>query len=413
MSRLSWVTLAEVLDIAGGQVDPRVEPYASQIHVGGDNIESGTGRLFGLRPAGELGLISGKYEFGPDDVLYSKIRPALNKVARPDCRGICSADIYPLRPRPGLLDRHYLCYLLRNDAFLDYALKHSSRTNIPKINRDALLAFECALPPLAEQRRIADVLDRADAIRRKRKEAIALTEELLRSAFLEMFGPNSSKYATWPEVTFEQLAAQTPGSMRTGPFGSDLRHSEFVDEGVAVLGIDNAVQNQFGWGERRYITPAKFERLRRYRVRPGDVLVTIMGTTGRSAVVPDDIPLAITTKHLATLSIDGRIAESEFVAQAIHRHPAVLRQIAQANRGAIMSGLNLGLIKALTVRLPPLRTQCEFSRRTHEVRALSTRLSTADAAASDLFQALISRAFAGDLWRTRLRTADPHIEATA
>ena len=120
--------------------------------------------------------------------------------------------------------------------------------------------------PLPEQRRIADILDKADAIWRKRKEAIALTEELLRSAFLEMVGPQANGYAGWPEVEFESLAAPGPGAMRTGPFGSDLRHSEFVDAGVAVLGIDNAVRNRFAWDERRYITKEKYERLKRYTV---------------------------------------------------------------------------------------------------------------------------------------------------
>jgi len=390
------VRLGTVADVASGQVDPREEPYCNWPHVGGDNIESGSGRLFGLRTAQELDLISGKYEFGPEDVLYSKIRPALNKVALPDFKGICSADIYPLRPRNGKIERRYLAYLLRHDGFLGFAEKHSSRTNIPKINRDALLSYEFHLPSLSEQRRIADILDKADTIRRKRKETIALTEELLRSAFLEIVGPGARDYSNWPVRTVESLAARVPNAMRTGPFGSDLRHSEFVDEGIAVLGIDNAVQNRFAWGERRFITQEKYERLRRYTVFPGDVIVTIMGTTGRSAVVPDDIPTAITTKHLATITLDREQADPEFVSQALFTHPEALKQIAAANRGAIMSGLNLGLIKALRVPIPPIERQRKFARATARVRALAKRMSMGHET-EVLFNSLVARAFSAPL----------------
>ncbi|MCG8557124.1 MAG: restriction endonuclease subunit S [Proteobacteria bacterium] len=391
------VQLGDVIDVASGQIDPREEPYCDMPHVGGDNIKSGTGELFNLRTARELNLISGKYVFGPDDVLYSKIRPALNKVALPDFEGICSADMYPLRPHPERMHRRFLAYLLRHDQFLSFAAKHSSRTNIPKLNRPALLSFEFRLPPLPEQRRIAEILDKADAIRRKRKEAIALTEDLLRSAFLEMVGPCAKTYDTWPEASFESLAVPEKGSMRTGPFGSDLKHSEFVDEGVAVLGIDNAVQNRFAWGERRFITQKKYERLTRYTVRPHDVIVTIMGTTGRSAVVPADIPLAITTKHLATITLNRDVAEPEFVAQAIHRHPAILAQIHQANRGAIMSGLNLGLIKSLVVRLPPIEIQRAFGAFTKRLRDSLENQEAARSESEDLFGSLVGRAFSGKL----------------
>src|SRR5262249_30684070 len=163
---------------------------------------------------------------------------------------------------------------------------------------------------------------------------------------------------------------------------------------IAVLGIDNAVQNRFAWGERRFITPEKYDKLRRYTVLPSDVIVTIMGTTGRSAVVPDDIPTAITTKHLATITLDREQAEPEFVSQALFRHPEVLRQIAAANRGAIMSGLNLGLIKALRIPIPPPGRQREFARVTTRIRALALRMEE-HPHDEELFQSLLARAFSG------------------
>lgn len=291
------------------------------------------------------------------------------------------------------LHPEYLYYaLVSSPTFFDAQKQGSTHKTIyfPTVQK-----FHVLLPPLPEQKRIAAILDKADEIRRKRQEAIRLTEELLRSAFLEMCGPQARDYATWPVRTIESLARQENGSMRTGPFGSDLRHSEFVGEGVFVLGIDNAVKNRFAWGERRFITEEKYERLKRYTVFPGDVIVTIMGTTGRSAVVPDDIPAAITTKHLATITLDRNAAEPEFVAQALHRHPEVLAQIEGAQRGAIMSGLNLGLIKRLQLRVPPVEVQRNFARATVAVRAHEAKLRAGHEAL--LVASLTQRAFSAKL----------------
>lgn len=310
--------------------------------------------------------------------------------------GIIVADVVRFRGDPDRIDHRFLVHFLNSTAAQQQVAQRTKGTTRARVNLSDFKGLSVPTPTVAEQRRIADILDKADAIRRKRREAIALTEELQRSAFFEIVGPSAPDYETWPVRTIESLAAEDPGAMRTGPFGSDLRHSEFVDEGVAVLGIDNAVQNRFAWGERRFIPHEKYERLRRYTVRPADVLVTIMGTTGRSAVVPDDIPTAITTKHLATITLDRNQAEPEFVSQAFFRHPEVLRQITAANRGAIMSGLNLGLIKGLRIPLPPPRRQREYAEVTRRARALTTRM-TASSAADDLFNALVARAFSGAL----------------
>jgi len=156
--------LGRVIEIASGQVDPTKSPYCDLPHVGGENIESDTGAILNVSTAKELYLISGKYAFDESYILYSKIRPALNKVARPEFKGICSADIYPIRPATSELLLAYLPYMLLSKMFLEYAKKHSDRGKIPKVNRDALKAYIPSLPTPAEQRRIADCLTSIDEL---------------------------------------------------------------------------------------------------------------------------------------------------------------------------------------------------------------------------------------------------------
>ncbi|UQZ42537.1 restriction endonuclease subunit S [Bacillus subtilis] len=185
---------------------------------------------------------------------------------------------------------------------------------------------------------------------------------MVKSYFLDKVGPNHTQYSTWPIYKIEELASQTKGSIRSGPFGSNLKHSEFTDEGIFVLGIDNAVQNTFAIGKERYISNEKYKELKRYTVYPNDVIITIMGTTGRSAVVPDTIGTTITTKHLATLTLNQNLCVSEYISYCIHSHPEILYQIQLKNKGAIMDGLNLGIIKNLQLHLPPISLQKQFKK---------------------------------------------------
>jgi len=145
------VSLADVATIEGKLVDPRETAYKNMLHVGGANIVSETGELIKMQTAEEEKLISGKFVFNDKDVLYSKIRPYLKKVARPDFTGLCSADMYPLRPAEGRLHRDYLFFLLLSRDFTNYAIKVSNRAGMPKVNREQLFAYRFNLPSYKTQ----------------------------------------------------------------------------------------------------------------------------------------------------------------------------------------------------------------------------------------------------------------------
>ena len=259
------------------------------------------------------------------------------------------------------------------------------------------------LPPRPEQQRIVTLLDEAfvgiATAKANAEKNLQNAQELIGIGFKSI--TESLDPAKWPMLQVQALAASHKGAMRTGPFGSQLLHSEFVDEGIAVLGIDNAVANEFRWDRRRYITEEKYQEMGRYRVFPGDVLITIMGTCGRCAVVPDEIPLAINTKHLCCITLDREKCLPEYL-HSYFLHDLTARDYLTAHaKGSIMAGLNMGIISELPVRLPSLEVQAEIVKRfaglSEETQRLETIYQHKLTALDELKKSLLHRAFNGDL----------------
>jgi type I restriction enzyme S subunit len=171
--------LSVVVRIAEGQVDPRVEPFASMMLIAPDHVESGTGRLLQATSAAEQGAISGKYLCEAGDVIYSKIRPALRKVCIATDQCLTSADMYPMRPSPELVPR-YLSYFLLSDRFSSYAVLESERVAMPKINRDAFGRIRIPIPTRLEQLRVVDELDAAQFHLRSVSDRVSRQSESLR-----------------------------------------------------------------------------------------------------------------------------------------------------------------------------------------------------------------------------------------
>jgi type I restriction enzyme S subunit len=206
----SWqvIIFNEVVQIQQGQVDPKKEPYSEMIHVGPDNIEQGTGRLLSCKTAKELQLISGKYLFTETAVLYSKIRPHLRKATLPTFSGLCSADMYPCRPRSNRLVREFLFYFLLSERFTANAVACQARTGIPKINRTQLGSILLPLPDPSEQSIIARCLQSCDSkIECLEREALFL-DELFRALLEELM---TGRLSAVPliEATREPLKNET------------------------------------------------------------------------------------------------------------------------------------------------------------------------------------------------------------
>lgn len=153
-----------------------------------DMIESNTGKVIEKHYCSIDEAGSSTHWFDEQHVLYSKLRPYLNKVVLPDALGLATTELVPMLPDPKRLDRKYLYYYLRSEQFVLWINEQVAGAKMPRVSMNIFWAHEIPLPPLEEQKRIAAILDKVDAIRHKRQQAIALADDFLRSLFLDMFG---------------------------------------------------------------------------------------------------------------------------------------------------------------------------------------------------------------------------------
>lgn len=399
--------LGEVLERTE-TVDPTRAPHSKFLYV---DVSSVSNENFEITGATEmLGADApsrARRRIAEGDVIFATIRPTLQRIAQVprDLHGeVCSTGFIVLRATPRLEPR-YLYYFLFSDAFTRAMETLQTGASYPAVTDGQVRQQPIPLPPLDEQKRIVAVLDEAfEGLSRARANAeanLADARELFARHAASLFDHAAAEARSTRTVA--EIASPEKGSIRTGPFGSQLLHSEFVESGVAVLGIDNAVKNEFQWAKRRFITEEKYKELSRYTVRPGDVIITIMGTCGRCAVVPDDIPRAINTKHLCCITLDQQLCSPDFL-HAYFLYSPVARDYLDAQvLGSIMDGLNMGIIKEMPVSLPALDVQKDVVSAISEMRgsslALAASYSDDIAELHTLRQSLLQKAFSGELTR--------------
>jgi type I restriction enzyme S subunit len=386
-------TLADVCEISSALVDPRRNEYQSLVHVGGANIEANTGELFNLKTAKDEGLISGKFVFDEKMVLYSKIRPYLMKVARPDFKGLCSADIYPLVPRDGRLDRGFLYYVLLTERFTEFAVAGSARSGMPKVNREHLFAYSLSVPPLPEQRRIVGILDESfDGIataktnaEKNLQNARALFESHLQAVFTQ-------RDEGWVEKHLKEVCEKiTDGTHQT---------PKYFDDGIIFLSSRNVTSGRVDWDRIKYIdTKQHLEMHKRVAPRRGDVLLAKNGTTGVAAIVDRDTTFDIYVSLALLRALP--VIRPQFLLYFINS-PAAKHQFNKRLKGIGVPNLHLEEIREVRISYPSNVDKQDhivagFDCLAAETQRLESFYRRKLAALDELKKSLLHRAFSGQL----------------
>ena len=177
---LDSIAILDRQSIHPSEVDAAT-PYLGLEHLDGD------GGIDRTQTVGSAGLKSNKFQFSDRHVLFGKLRPYLRKIVRPRFSGVCSTDIIPILPKEGV-SRDFLFYFLRTPDTVNLATSLCSGANLPRLGPKQLASFQIPLPPFDEQKRIVEILDKAEALRAKRRDALTQLDTLLQSTFLDMFG---------------------------------------------------------------------------------------------------------------------------------------------------------------------------------------------------------------------------------
>jgi type I restriction enzyme S subunit len=294
-----------------------------------------------------------------------------------------------LRPQQEKLDPRYLFRWFSSGPIQKTVRSFGQQTtNISNLNIERCLALAIPLPSLAEQRRIAEILDKADALRAKRRAALAQLDTLTQSIFVDMFGDPVGN-SRWPVASLGSVLT----SMRYGPRFYD---EEYAEDGIRIVRITDLSEG----GSLDYKAMPKLrvaaQDFEKSALRPGDVIFARSGATvGKTALIRNEDPPSIAGAYFIVLRFDERF--DPVYADAVLRCPSVRAIVTRRSRQAAQQNFSGPGLRELPFPVPPSDLQREFS---CKVTAVARTIRTNEASASGmdaLFASIQHRAFRCEL----------------
>ena len=326
--------------------------------------------------------------FKPGQVLYGSRRTYLKKVAVADFEGIVANTTFVLETADqNRFLQELIPFLILSDDFTDYSIKHSKGSTNPYILFSDLAAYTFSLPPLAEQKKLAETLWAMERVKRAYKKLLAETDRMVEARFIEMFGADSCE-----TVKVEALCEFiTKG---TTPKSSDI-HDKPFDGAIPYLKVYNLSSNGCLLFEEKpqYISRVIHDGLlARSKVYPNDVLMNIVGPPlGKFALVTDEFPQWNINQAIAIFRSRGKVLPA-FLLSAL-RTKAVLEPLLNNAAGVRQLNISLEQCRNIEIPLPPLPLQREFAAFVEQAEKAKASLKESLAALTAAQKALMNGAF--------------------
>jgi type I restriction enzyme, S subunit len=293
-------------------------------------------------------------------------------------------------PRESLISSDYLFWWLKlNRIQIDQLGRGAT---FKEVSKKIIEDIQLPLPPLQEQRRIAKILDAADALRAKRRESLAQLDALIQSTFLDMFGDPVTNPKGWEIRAFKN----TRSKVQIGPFGSLLHKEDYIHNGIPLVNPMHIVSGTIQVGIEQTISETKAKELINYRIKNGDVIMGRRGEMGRCAIVTENEHGFLCGTGSLFVRPHQEELTSVFIANVLSSEP-MKKNLEALSQGVTMPNLNRTMIEWLRIPLPPLDLQHHFASIIESIERQKVRLRSHLTELDTLFASLQHRAFNGEL----------------
>lgn len=289
------------------------------------------------------------------------------------------------------IDKKYFKFMV--DIALNKAVKYMHGSTMKHITKKYFDNILVPVPSLDKQKKIAEVLDKAQFLIDKKKEQIGLLDELVKSRFIEMFGDINKNNKIWDVKILSELIDVIGGYA--------FKSTEFVGKGIPVLKIGNINAGYFKntnlmfWNEE--------EKLERYLIRPGDLVISLTGTVGKDdygnvCIMGKDYDKYYLNQRNAKLDIrDENILSKLYLTYAL-KVPEIKKRLTGISRGVRQANISNKDIQNLELPIPPIELQNEFAEFVAQTDSIRSKMEASLSELEDNFNSLMQKAFKGELF---------------
>jgi type I restriction enzyme S subunit len=336
------------------------------------------------------GLDNSSAKLFPEGTILYSIFATIGAIGILNTSAATNQAIAGLVPNNEIINTKYLYYCLKSEHRNVYAKKsHATQDNI---NLSVLKNHKIPVPPLDTQQRIVDLLDSMEDLRYLRKETLDISDQLIQSVFLEMFGDPAINSKEWEIKSLENLTSHvSSGSTPKG--GSKV----YCDSGILFIRSQNVLMNKLSFKDIVYIDDTIHHKMKRTWVKQGDVLFNITGASiGRVSYYPGKDDTANVNQHVCIIRPEKEVINPVFLSYLMSMDN-FQKKIFATQSGATRQAFNYTQIKKFDIVTPPLHLQQQFADFVQSVEDMKSSQVKSAETMDEMFNSFLDKAFRGEL----------------